>query len=283
MSPLDCAGKLVDLTQPQVMGILNVTPDSFSDGGKFVSVDAAIRQAQMMVDEGVAIIDIGGESTRPGASPVSVQEELDRVIPVIEALRKLPVPLSIDTSKPQVMKDAVSAGASMINDVNALRAEGAIDIVATLNVPVCLMHMQGGPRTMQQTPLYNDVVKEVKDFLSDRVDACTNAGIPKERLVIDPGFGFGKTPEHNFTIVKHLDVLTDLGCPVLVGVSLKSTIGALLDDAPVEERLYASVALAAIAVLHGASIIRAHDVKPTIDAVRAGQAVAYGYNRKDQT
>lgn len=273
MSHLDCAGKVVDLSVPQVMGILNVTPDSFSDGGKFISVDAAIRQAQTMVEEGVAIIDIGGESTRPGASPVSVQDELDRVIPVIEALRELPVPLSIDTSKPQVMKEAVGAGASMINDVNALQAEGAVEIVASLNVPVCLMHMQGEPPTMQQTLSYEDVVKEVNTFLSDRIDACINAGISRDRLVVDPGFGFGKTPAHNFTLIKHLNTLTDLGCPVLVGVSLKSTIGALLDDAPVEQRLYASVALAAIAVLHGASIIRAHDVKPTIDAIRAGLAV----------
>jgi dihydropteroate synthase len=255
------------------MGILNVTPDSFSDGGDFFSLDAALEQGHSMVREGAAIIDVGGESTRPGAEPVSVEQELERVLPVIEVLaRELPVPISIDTSKPEVMQAAVSAGAGMVNDVMALQAPDALEVAAGLGVPVCLMHMQGEPRTMQHTPTYGDVVKEVKAFLQDRIEACETAGIPRERLLLDPGFGFGKTLEHNLLLLKHLDELCDLGAPLLVGISRKSMIGALL-DAPVGERLIGSIAAAVLAVERGAGIVRTHDVKATIDALKVTAAV----------
>lgn len=271
---LDCAGKSLDLSQPRVMGILNVTPDSFSDGGKFVQREQAVVQALRMVEEGAAIIDIGGESTRPGAAKVPLEEELARVIPLIEALApELPVPISVDTSKPEVMLAAAAAGAGMINDVYALRREGALEAAANSGLPLCLMHMQGEPRTMQAEPYYEDVVMEVQGFLLDRITACEAAGIGRDRILLDPGFGFGKTLGHNLTLLKHLDVLHQLGLPLLVGMSRKSMIGLVL-DAPVEQRLHGSVAVATMAALAGAQIVRVHDVKPTADALKMVAAVS---------
>ncbi|MDH4133375.1 MAG: dihydropteroate synthase [Gammaproteobacteria bacterium] len=270
---LNCAGKPLDLSRPCVMGILNVTPDSFSDGGRFLSCEAALAQARRMAEEGADIIDIGGESTRPGADDVTIEQELARVIPVIEAVAAaIPVPVSIDTSKPEVMRAAVAAGAGLINDVRALRAPGALGAAADLKVPVCLMHMQGEPRRMQANPVYDDVVNEVGDFLRERVAACTAAGIPRDRIVIDPGFGFGKTVAHNLELLRGLPELREMGLPMLAGLSRKSMIGALL-NLPVEERLQASVALALIAVQNGASIVRVHDVRATRDALRMWMAV----------
>ena len=270
---IDCAGKPLDLSQPQVMGLLNVTPDSFSDGGRFLEPERAVARAQEMADEGAALIDVGGESTRPGAEAVPVAEELARVIPVIEALAgRLEVPVSIDTMKPEVMRAAVAAGAGLINDVNALRAPGALDAAIELGVPVCLMHMQGEPRSMQQNPVYTDVVAEVKAFLAERIGVCEAAGLPRERLIADPGFGFGKTLEHNLQLMRGLHELNDLAVPLLVGVSRKSMIGAVV-DVPAAERVYGGVALAALAVWQGAAIIRTHDVRATVQAVRMTQAV----------
>jgi dihydropteroate synthase len=255
------------------MGILNVTPDSFSDGGFFFDPSKAVAHAHAMVAEGASIVDVGGESTRPGAQPVSVQQELDRVIPVIERLaREIPVPISIDTSKPDVMRAAVAAGAGFINDVTAFRQDGALTVAASLNVPVCIMHMQGEPRTMQHDPHYEDVMTEVRDFLTARVHAAQQAGIPRERIVVDPGFGFGKTLEHNLTLLRNLDVLTAMGLPVLAGLSRKAMIGKAL-GLPVEQRLHASVALALIAVQNGARILRVHDVAPTVQAIRMWETV----------
>lgn len=256
------------------MGVLNLTPDSFSDGGLFVNKDSALKHATQMINDGARIIDIGGESTRPGAIEVSVDEECQRVIPVIQAIREISdIPVSIDTSKPEVMQQAITAGASMINDVNALRAEGAVELAAKFNVPVCIMHMQGLPRTMQHTPSYKNVVQEVKDFLKQRIDVCVNAGIKRENIVIDPGFGFGKTPEHNLSLFKHLDKFADLDCPLLVGVSRKSMIGHVLENAPADERLYGSIALATLAAWMNANILRVHDVKATADGLKLCQAV----------
>jgi len=265
---LDCRGRTLDLSRVAVMGVLNVTPDSFSDGGRFVARDAARAQARRLVEEGAAIIDVGGESTRPGALPVSAQEELDRVIPVIESLaRELPVPISVDTAKPEVMRAAVAAGAGFLNDVMALRAPAALETAAALKVPVCLMHMQGEPRTMQNAPRYGDVVADVRDFLAGRLAACEAAGIPRDRLVIDPGFGFGKTLEHNLALLRGLRAMAALGVPVLAGLSRKSMIGQAL-GLPVEQRLHASVALALLAVQNGARIVRVHDVGPTVETLR---------------
>jgi dihydropteroate synthase len=270
---LDCAGKIIDLRRPRVMGILNVTPDSFSDGGAYLSVTSALEHALEMVAEGVDIIDVGGESTRPGAQPVSEQEELDRVIPVIEALSaEISVPVSIDTSKPRVMREAVAAGAGMINDVMALRAPGAVEIAAKADVPVCLMHMQGEPRSMQAAPTYEDVTLEVRSFLEQRLTVCRDAGIANHRLLVDPGFGFGKRLEHNLQLLRDLTDITSIGVPVLAGISRKSMLGSVL-DVPVEERLYGSVAAAVIAAMQGAAIIRAHDVRPTVDAIKVMSAV----------
>jgi len=255
------------------MGILNVTPDSFSDGGRFNTVDAALGHAVRMVAEGADILDVGGESTRPGAAAVSLQQEMDRVLPVIERLRaELDVPISIDTSKPDLMRAAVDAGARMINDVAALRAPGAIAAAAAAGVPVCLMHMQGEPRTMQQAPQYRDVVADIIQYLGDRVAACEAGGIARERLLVDPGFGFGKTLEHNLALLRGLGELRSLGLPVLVGISRKSMLGAVTGR-PVEERLAASVAAAVMAVERGARIVRVHDVAATVDALRLWQAV----------
>ncbi|MCH2255895.1 MAG: dihydropteroate synthase [Alteromonas sp.] len=257
----------IDLSQPQVMGILNVTPDSFSDGGKHTNVSQALDHALRMIEEGATFIDIGGESTRPGAPDVSLQEELDRTIPVIEAVAKnTPCVISIDTSKADVMREAVKAGAGLINDVRALQEPGALQIAAEAQVPVCLMHMQGQPRTMQQSPEYDDVVNDVGQFLLARTKVCEEAGIAKDKILFDPGYGFGKSLEHNYTLVKHLPSLMKLGYPVLVGMSRKSMIGNLLNR-KVDERLAGSISLATIVAQMGAQIIRVHDVKETADAV----------------
>ena len=270
---IDCAGKPLGLSRPRIMGVLNVTPDSFSDGGDYIATEKAIVRAAQMVDEGAAIIDIGGESTRPGAPPVSLDEELQRVIPVIEALHAVvPVPLSIDTRKPEVMQAAVAAGAGLINDVNALQESGAVEVAASLEVPVCLMHMQGNPETMQDTPAYNNVVDEVAGYLETRAAACMQQGIPKERILLDPGFGFGKTTAHNLLLLQQLERLVETGFPVLVGLSRKSLIGKVL-DLPVDKRLYPGLALAVLAVWKGAALIRCHDVRPVREAIEMCQAV----------
>jgi len=273
MTTFNCGGRALDLSRTAIMGILNVTPDSFSDGGIFLARDAAVAHALAMVEEGADLIDVGGESTRPGAQAVSVQEELDRVIPVIEAIaHAVPLPVSIDTSKPEVMCAAVAAGAGLINDVRALRATGALQTAASLEVPVCLMHMQGEPRSMQHNPVYVDVAGEVRDFLQERIEACVAAGIPRQRIVIDPGFGFGKTVKHNLELLRRLDELRALGAPILAGLSRKSMIGTLC-GLPVEQRLHASVALALIAVQNGATMLRVHDVRATREAIRMFEAV----------
>jgi dihydropteroate synthase len=264
----------LELNQPIIMGILNLTPDSFSDGGLFINKDSALKHVKQMIADGAKIIDVGGESTRPGAQEISIDEECLRVIPVIKAIREISdIPISIDSSKPDVIQQAISSGASMINDVNALRADGAMELAAELNVPVCIMHMQGLPRTMQHTPSYKDVVYEVKDFLKQRIDTCIKSGINHDNIIIDPGFGFGKTLEHNLTLFKHLIDFEELGVPLLVGVSRKSMIGSVLDNAPADERLYGSVALATLAAWMNANILRVHDVKATADALKLCQAV----------
>lgn len=266
----------LDLSRPKVMGILNITPDSFSDGGRFIGKEAAIRQARAMLDAGAAILDIGGESTRPGAEEVSVQQELDRVLPVIEAIRsELDCVISIDSCKTQVMKEAVAAGADIINDIRALLDTGAVDFAASAQVPVCLMHMQGQPRTMQHAPLYQDVAKEVCDFLIQRAEVCLAAGIPKGQIILDPGFGFGKSLQHNYQLLSQLSVLMPHHYPVLVGMSRKSMIGQLL-NLQADERLAGSLACATIAVMKGARIIRVHDVKETVQAVAVACATLFG-------
>lgn len=270
---LDCAGKALDLTHPQVMGILNVTPDSFSDGGQFLAQDSALAQAKQMIADGVGIIDVGGESTRPGAKIVPVEEEISRVVPVIEAIQsEIDIPISIDTSKPDVMRAAIAAGAGLINDVQALRVEGALQAAVELDVPICLMHAQGTPQTMQNDPHYDDVVVEVTDFLLERVASCEQAGIDRDKLILDPGFGFGKRARHNLRLMKHLDKLVKQGLPVLVGVSRKSIIGEML-KVSVDERLYGSLSLASIAVWQGAKLIRTHDVRATVQAVNLSNHV----------
>ena len=256
-----------------IMGILNVTPDSFSDGGLFLSADKAVDHVARMIDEGADIIDIGGESTRPGATPVSADEENERVIPIIEALsQRFKVLLSIDTSKAKVMHAAVTAGAGMINDVRALSEDTALQMAAEMSVPVCLMHMQGQPGTMQDKPAYEDVLVEVREFLAERIEICVAAGIDKNRLILDPGFGFGKTQQQNFSLLNGLESLSIDGLPILAGLSRKSLIGQTL-GLPVDERVYASIALALLAVKNGASIIRVHDVKATCEAIRMFEAV----------
>ena len=265
-------------TSPRIMGILNVTPDSFSDGGRFAGLDAALAGARRMRDEGAAIIDVGGESTRPGAQPVAAAEECSRVIPVIEAIEgELGIAVSIDTSKPEVMEAAIGAGATMINDIMALRAEGAVETARDLQVPVCLMHMQGMPRTMQADPRYDHVVHEVREFLLGRIDACIAAGMDESKIIIDPGFGFGKTLQHNLALLANLGVLVDTGYPVLAGLSRKSMIAKMLDRA-VDERVAASAALALIAVQKGAAIVRVHDVAETADALAMAARVADAEN-----
>ena len=267
------SGLPVDFSVPRVMGILNVTPDSFSDGGRFVVPDDALVQAERMIAEGADILDIGGESTRPGAAAVSLDEEMARVLPLIERIAaEFDVPVSIDTSKPELMRAAVAAGAAMINDVSALRAPGAVAVVAALGVPVCLMHMQGEPRSMQAAPQYDDVLADVIRFLADRVTVCVAAGIARERLLIDPGFGFGKTLQHNLALLRGLGQFRQLGLPILIGISRKSMLGAITGK-PVGERQTASVAAALMAVERGARIVRVHDVAAMVDALRLWRAV----------
>lgn len=258
---------------PLVMGVLNVTPDSFSDGGQFPDVHSALVRAKEMVLQGADLIDLGGESTRPGADSVSAQEEINRVIPVLEAIsRELRVPVSVDTSKPVVMRAAIDAGAAMINDVRALEVPGALDVLRVSKVPVCLMHMQGSPRTMQTAPQYGEVVEDIIQHLQDRVERCKAAGIEASRIVLDPGFGFGKTLNNNFSLLGQLGKFVRLGYPVLVGLSRKSMLGQLL-GLPVEQRVNASAVVAALAAERGASILRVHDVRETVEAVRLVAAV----------
>ncbi|HEY1076223.1 MAG TPA: dihydropteroate synthase [Fontimonas sp.] len=265
--------RVLDLSEPRVMGVLNVTPDSFSDGGLFAHRDAAVERALQMVEAGAAIVDIGGESTRPGAAAVGEQEELDRVIPVVEALRqRSEVIISIDTSKPAVIRAACAAGAELVNDVNALRAPGAIDAVRDAAAAVCLMHMQGEPRTMQQAPQYQDVVREVGEFLARRVADCLAAGIRADAIAIDPGIGFGKTLEHNLQLLANLRAWPGMQQPLLIGVSRKSMFGKLLGR-DTDQRLPGGLAVAAVAVWQGAAIVRAHDVAASVDAVRTAHAL----------
>ncbi|VAW63684.1 Dihydropteroate synthase [hydrothermal vent metagenome] len=259
--------------QPVVMGILNTTPDSFSDGGQFVSVDKAVCHAMDMVKDGASIIDVGGESTRPGAQSVSIEDEINRVVPVIEAIRqRSEICISIDTSKTDVMQAAIRAGARFVNDVNGLRAKGAVEVCAEQGALVCVMHMQGQPRSMQESPVYENVVKDVAAFLKQRIEACRAAGIRPEKIIIDPGFGFGKTRQHNMQLLQQLDELKVLGVPVLLGLSRKSVLGAIL-DAPPEQRLYGSVAAAVLGWTKGAQIFRVHDIKPTVDALKVCMAM----------
>jgi len=269
---LRCGSQTIDLSQPVVMGVLNVTPDSFSDGGQYRQVNAAVDHGLRMVEEGAAIIDVGGESTRPGADPVYAEEEIRRVVPVIEKLRaQTDAVISVDTSKPQVMRAAAAAGAGLINDVRALSEKGALEAAVASECAVCLMHMQGDPRSMQLAPHYDDVVSEVKAFLEQRVHSCRAAGMAADRMVIDPGFGFGKTLEHNLQLLRHLGQL-GIELPIMVGLSRKSIVGRLTGR-PAGERVYGSVALAVISVMNGARIVRVHDVGATVDALKTVTAV----------
>lgn len=270
---LPCGNRVLDLSRVHVMGILNVTPDSFSDGGRFSQLDAALRHAEAMVVAGATLIDVGGESTRPGARAVSPTEELERVAPIVERIhRELDVIISVDTSTPAVMRETARLGAGLINDVRSLRRDGALDAAAATGLPVCLMHMLGEPGTMQDDPHYHDVTREVGEFLVERLDQCAAAGIPAQRIILDPGFGFAKTLAHNLSLFKHMEALHTLGRPLLVGVSRKSMIGNALGR-PVGERLYGGLALAALAITKGARILRVHDVVETMDVVRMIAAV----------
>ncbi len=270
---LACGERRLGLSAPVVMGVLNVTPDSFSDGGRHQGVAAALAHARRMVEEGAGIIDVGGESTRPGAAAVPVEEELQRVVPVVEALRQeLDVIISVDTSQPAVIRAVTAAGAHLINDVRGLRLPGALEAAAASSAAVCLMHMQGEPGTMQQSPYYTDVVAEVRDWLQARLEACRALGMAEDRLLVDPGFGFGKNLDHNLRLLAELPAATPSGVPVLVGLSRKSTVGAVTGR-PVDQRLAGSVAAAALAVRAGAHIVRAHDVAATVDAVKLAAAV----------
>lgn len=272
---LDCAGRALSLDRPRVMGIVNVTPDSFSDGGEYATVDAAVAHGLRLAAEGADILDIGGESTRPGAADVPLDEELRRTIPVIERLAKeTSLPISIDTSKPEVMRAAVAAGAGMINDVYALRREGALDAAAALGVPVVLMHMQGKPRSMQDAPDYDDVVADVHRFLAERIFSAEMAGIAKKRIVVDPGFGFGKTTAHNLALLARFERFVDLDVPTLAGLSRKRTIGELTGRDDPHDRVFGSVAAHLIAAQRGARILRVHDVAATVDALKVWNAVA---------
>lgn len=271
-----CGNRTLDLTRTQVMGVLNVTPDSFSDGGRFIGQDAAIAHAEAMVEAGAALIDIGGESTRPGAAEVSVQQELDRVLPVVEALAgRIDAVLSVDTSTPEVMREIARRGAHLINDVRALSRPGALEAAAQSGLPVCLMHMQGQPGTMQLSPEYDDVVAEVERYLAERLLICEAAGLSRQQLMVDPGFGFGKTLGHNLALLNALERFGAFDCPVLVGMSRKSMIGDVLGK-PVDQRLFGSIAVAVTAALKGAAIVRVHDVAQTVDAIAMTNAVQYG-------
>lgn len=268
-----CGKYQLNLNRPHVMGIVNVTSDSFSDGGKYASTDLAVAHALTLIAEGADILDIGGESTRPGATPVSLENELKRVIPVLEALAKLStVPLSIDTYKPQVMRDAIAAGADIVNDIRALQEPDALKIVASSNAGVCLMHMQGLPQTMQLDPRYDNVVEEVAQFLSNRRNVAVAHGIAQERILLDPGFGFGKRTLHNIALIQHLEKLTTIGQPLLVGLSRKSVLGAIVGGGE-QQRLHAGIAASVISAMKGAKIIRVHDVKATVDALKVVAAV----------
>ncbi|WP_431686751.1 dihydropteroate synthase [Hahella sp. NBU794] len=270
---LTLPNSILDLSAPVVMGVLNVTPDSFSDGGRFLSPDDALRQVEKMVSEGAVFIDIGGESTRPGAAPVTVSQELDRVCPLVEVVRaRFDVHISVDTSTPEVMTESVALGADLINDVRALTRDGALEAAASSKAAICLMHMKGEPGAMQDNPTYTDIVNEVSSYLDARRSAALEAGIDIDRIMLDPGFGFGKTLEHNLALMKHLQAFVDMGSPVLVGVSRKSMLGMITGKA-VEERLIASVSAAAVAIYNGARIIRAHDVGATVDAIKVAAAI----------
>lgn len=260
--------------RPLIMGILNITPDSFSDGGHYLSLSNAVARAKQMVAEGVDIIDIGGESARPGADAiVNAEEELKRIIPVIKALKnEIATPISVDTYKPEVMQAAIEAGANMINDIYALQKPGALEVISKYKVPVCLMHMKGEPSTMQQKPEYENVIDEINDFFAERIKACENAGIDKNRLIVDPGFGFGKTTEHNAILTQQLHQFSTFGLPILFGASRKASIGAILNK-PASERLYGSIAVAVMAAIKGAAIIRVHDVSETVDALKVSNVI----------
>jgi dihydropteroate synthase len=272
---LDCAGRVLKLDRPRVLGIVNVTPDSFADGGEHATLETAVAHGLKLAEEGADALDVGGESTRPGARDVGIDEELRRVIPVVERLaRETTLPISIDTSKPEVMRAAVAAGAGMINDVYALRRDGALDAAASLGVPVVLMHMQGEPRSMQEAPRYEDVVADVHRFLAERIFAAEMSGIDKKRIVVDPGFGFGKTSAHNLLLLAQFERFTELGVPVLAGLSRKKTIGELTGRDDPHERVHGSVAAAVIAAQRGARLLRVHDVAATVDALRVWNAVA---------
>lgn len=270
---MNFAGRVIDLSRCHVMGVLNVTPDSFSDGGRFNGLDAALRRAGQMVEDGAAFIDIGGESTRPGAEPVSLQEELDRVCPVVEAInRELDTVISVDTSTPEVIRESARLGAGLLNDVRALRRDGALEAAVEAGIPVCLMHMQGEPGVMQKNPRYRNLLREVAGFLMDRVRVLERAGIAPENIMLDPGFGFGKNLDHNLELLHSLERLKVLGHPLLVGMSRKTMLGKITGR-DVSERLPASLAVATISAMKGASVIRAHDVRETVDAVRVVAAV----------
>lgn len=272
MRHLLCGRFRLELTRPLIMGVINVTPDSFSDGGRFADVEAAVGHARSLIAEGADILDVGGESSRPGAKPVSLEEERRRVLPVVKALAACGIPVSVDTRKPELMREAIAAGASMINDVAAFTAPGALEAVAGSSAALCLMHMRGEPQTMQDDPRYTDVVREVREFLAQRVEAAERAGIRKERIVVDPGFGFGKTLDHNLELLRNLRELAGLDVPVLVGLSRKTMLGKITGR-EVGERLFASVAAALIAVQNGAHIVRVHDVAATRDALAVWNAV----------
>ncbi|MGX9382715.1 dihydropteroate synthase [Pseudomonas sp. JQ36] len=273
LTRLPCGNRVLDLARTHVMGILNVTPDSFSDGGRYSQLDVALRHAEAMVAAGATLIDVGGESTRPGARAVSPLEELERVAPIVELInRELDVVISVDTSTPAVMRETARLGAGLINDVRSLRRDGALDAAAATGLPVCLMHMLGEPGDMQDNPHYQDVTREVGEFLAERMAQCAAAGIPAERIILDPGFGFAKTLQHNLSLFKHMQALHVLGRPLLVGVSRKSMIGLALNR-PVGERLHGGLALAALASINGARILRVHDVAETVDVVRMLAAV----------
>lgn len=270
---IDCLGQTLNLNSPQIMGVLNITPDSFSDGGRFNQLDRALKQADLMIAAGANIIDIGGESTRPGAIAVTEEEELARVIPVIEQIaNNHSVIISIDTSKPEVMRQAVHSGANLVNDINGLRAKDALTVVSELAVPVCLMHMQDKPATMQDKPHYKNVLQEVSEFFSERILACEEAGIDRQKIILDPGFGFGKTLEHNLLLLKNLNDFKNFKLPILAGLSRKSMFDQILGKA-VDDRLFASLSSALLAVINGASIIRVHDVEPTADVLKVYSAM----------
>jgi len=275
---LQCDRFQLELSKPKIMGILNVTPDSFSDGGRFLCADSAVSHALQMVEDGADIIDVGGESTRPGAENISLEAELQRVVPIVETLAKqLNVPISVDTTKPEVMRASIERGAAMINDVTGLQAVGALEVVQTSNVAVCIMHMQAQPRTMQTNPQYGDVVGTVSSFMQAQVAKCEAAGISRKRLLVDPGFGFGKTLAHNLALFKHLSQLAPVGIPVMVGVSRKRMLGEITGQA-VHDRGTASVVAAVLAIMNGASVVRVHDVKETRQGLQVAEALNNNHN-----